>query len=389
MAARFALHHNDDMVELKYEMFPPFPHQDYLHHREAVDAAVMRVLNSGQYLLGAAGKAFEVEFAAVLGTRQAVGVASGPDAIEVMLRALEIGPGSKVVVPSLTAVAVAAGVARAGAGVLLADCEPETLTLCPRALEAVLKSQAGRDVKAALVVHLYGHMADWEGLQRVAREYGILLLEDGAQAHGATWHGHSAGTLGRAAAFSFYPTKNLAAMGDAGAVVTADDELAECMRMIRQYGWRQRHISEVEGVNSRMDELQAEILRVKLATLPVRLQTRRELAARYSQRLAAGGVVRPPIVRAGCEPAWHQYVVRSSRRDELQHFLQSAGVPVARHYRLAIHQQPAYACREFSPLPMPETERAVAEILTLPLHPYLSVEAVETVCAAIEQFGDT
>ena len=388
MASGLGFIQNHGMADPETTLFPPFPHQDYLHHKQGIDAAVKRVLESGQFLLGAEGKAFEQEFAAYVGTRHGVGVASGTDAIEVMLRALDIGSGSKVVVPSMAAVAVASGVGRAGAGVLLADCEPESLTLCPQSLEAVLKSPAGRQVKAALVVHLFGQMADWEGLQHVAQKHGIMLLEDCAQAHGGTWNGRPAGTLGRAAAFSFYPSKNLGAMGDAGMVVTPDGELAEGMRMIRQYGWRHGRVSEMEGVNSRMDEMQAAILRVKLETLPGQLQTRRQLAALYSRRLAPGEVVRPPVMRAGCEHAWHQYVVRSSRRDELLEWLQSAGVPAARHYPLAIHQQPGYQCEEFAPVPLTETERAVVEVLSLPLNPYLADEAVEMVCAAIEQFGE-
>ncbi len=346
----------------------------------------MRVLAGGQYLLAGEGEAFENEFAAWLGIGCAVNLASGTDAIDVMLRALDIGPGSKVVVPSLTATAVAAGVHRSGAGMLLADCEADTLTLCPQSLDAILRSPAGRDVKAALVVHLYGQVADWAGLERVAREHGILLLEDAAQAHGATWNGRAAGTLGRAAAFSFYPTKNLAAAGDAGAVVTADEELAGSARMIRQYGWRERHISEMEGVNSRMDEVQAAILRVKLRTLDERLRARRELAPRYARRLAASKVVRPLAVRPGCEPAWHQYVVRCPHRDALEAHLRAAGIPVARHYPLAVHQQPAYVCEQLRPVPLPETERAVNEILSLPLHPYLSTEAIDAVCAEVERF---
>ncbi len=389
MASGLSFIQNRGMADPATTLFPPFPHQDYLHHRQGIDAAVQRVLESGQFLLGAEGKAFEEEFAAYVGTSHGVGVGSGTDAIEVMLRALDIGPGCKVVVPSLAAVAVASAVGRAGAGVLLADCEPESLTLCPKSLEAVLKSPAGRQVKAALVVHLFGQMADWGGLQRVAQEYGIMLLEDCAQGHGATWNGRPAGTLARAAAFSFYPSKNLGAMGDAGMVVTPDGELAECMRMIRQYGWRRSRVSEVEGVNSRMDEMQAAVLRVKLKTLPEQLRVRRRLAAVYSRRLEAGEMVRPPVVRAGCEHAWHQYVVRCSRGDELQEWLQSSGVPAARHYPLAIHQQPGYRCAELVPVPLPETERAVAEVLSLPLHPYLAEEAVEMVCAAIEQFGET
>ena len=202
-----------------------------------------------------------------------------------------------------------------------------------------------------------------------------------AQAHGAVWHGHMAGTLGRAAAFSFYPTKNLAALGDAGAVATNDEELAERMRLIRQYGWKSRHISEVTGVNSRLDELQAAVLRVKLPTLMNGVHQRRRLAAEYDARLMKRSVLTPPSVRAGCEHAYHQYVVRCGRRDELVEHLQRNGIPAAVHYPVPLHRQPAFGGSEQT---LPESERTAAEVISLPLHPHLSEDAVDAVCRAIE-----
>ena len=346
-----------------------------------------RVLDAGRYILGAEGAGFEKEWAAYLGTGQAAGVASGTDAIVLMLRALGIGRGDRVVIPSMAPVAVAAGVTQTGAEIILADCDPQTLTLSPASLEAVLLSPAGRGVRAAVVVHLYGQVADWAALQAVALAHGIELLEDASQAHGAEWQGRKAGTLGRAAAFSFYPTKNLGAMGDAGAVVTSDELLAERVRSLRQYGWRERYISETEGLNSRLDEIQAAILRVKLGTLEEGLQARRRLAEHYSLRLAGmGSLARPPVEMEDTRHGWHLYVVRSSRRDALKSFLLSRGVPVAVHYPAAIHQQPAYAGKVLAPGPLVETERAVAEVLSLPLHPYLPSKAVERVCDLIESF---
>ena len=250
-------------------LFPAYPQADFQHHASQITAAVRRVSQSGRYILGPEVEAFEREFAHYLGVDHVVGVASGTDAIEIMLRALGITQGMKVVVPSLTAVAVAAGVTRAGAELALAECEPETLTMCPHSLRRLLQSPDGHRIKAALVVHLYGQPAHWERLQEVADEHGILLLEDAAQAHGALWQGRRVGTLGRAAAFSFYPTKNLGAMGDAGAIVTQDADLAERVRLIRQYGWKTRQISECGGVNSRLDELQAAILRGEAALIRV------------------------------------------------------------------------------------------------------------------------
>lgn len=353
-------------------------------HREVLNAAAARVFDSGRYILGEEVAAFETEFAAAIGARHGIGVASGTDAIELMLRALNIGAGAKVVVPSLTAGASVAGVRRAGAEVLLADCEEDYFTLCPQSLDALMRTPAGKGVRAALVVHLYGQPADWTALQEVADAHGILLLEDCAQAHGAAWQGRNVGTLGRAAAFSFYPTKNLGALGDAGAVVTDDDEIAARVRLLRQYGWRARQISDESGVNSRLDELQAAFLRAKLPGLSAQLARRRVLAGIYAERLMESRVVEAPRVRPGCDHAWHLHVVRSSRRDQLLRHLVEAGIPAAIHYPAAIHQQPAYAA--MAPGPLPHTERVVREVLTLPLHPYLAVEAIELACETVNRF---
>ncbi len=360
-----------------------YPQADQRAHRVELSGAMQRVCDSGSYILGAEVAAFETEFAAFLGAAEVVGVASGTDAIEVMLRALEIGAGNKVVVPSFAPSAVAAGVARSGAEPVFADIEPTTFTLCPASLDALLRSPQGRGVKAAVVVHLYGHPADWESLQAVAHEHGIELLEDCAQAHGALWHGRMVGTLGRAVAFSFYPTKNLAALGDAGAVATHDAALAEKLREIRQYGWQQRYISEHPGVNSRMDEMQAAVLRVKLGALHRNIQQRRRLAAHYDARLGGSAVVTPPKVQRGCEHAYHQYVVRSDRREALMQHLQRAQIPVAVHYPLPLHRQPAFGGSQVSLL---ESERAAATVISLPLHPYMSEDAVGAVCDAMERF---
>lgn len=361
----------------------PYPLADQRQHHVELANALQRVCDSGSYILGPEVQAFEAEFASFLGVNQVVGVASGTDAIELMLRALDIGPGSKVVVPSFAPSAVAAGVARSGAEPVFADIEPGTFTLCPAALDAVLRSEQGRGVKAALVVHLFGHPADWGSLQQVADSHGIHLLEDCAQSHGARWHGRMTGTLGSAAAFSFYPTKNLAALGDAGAVATNDPALAERLRLIRQYGWKQRNLSELAGVNSRLDELQAAVLRVKLSSLPESIHQRRRLAAEYDAKLRGTTTVASPQVRGGCEPACHQYVVRCEHRDELLRYLQDADIPVAVHYPVPLHCQPAFGPGH---VPLPESERAAAEVISLPLHPYLSEAALAAVFDVIERF---
>ena len=360
-----------------------YPQADQQRHAVALARAMQRVCASGSYILGAEVEAFEGEFAAFLGINQVTGVASGTDAIELILRALGIGAGSKVAVPSFAPSAVAAGVARSGAEPEFADIEPGTFTLCPEALAALLCSPRGRGVKAAVVVHLYGHPADWESLQRVADEHGIELIEDCAQAHGAMWRGQPVGTLGRAAAFSFYPTKNLAALGDAGAVATNDAELAERVREIRQYGWKERYVSQHAGVNSRLDELQAAVLRVKLGALSESVLIRRRLAAEYDARLVGRRAVTAPMLRGGCEHAYHQYVVRSERRDALMQHMQRAGIPVAALYPVPLHRQPAFRSGNEILL---ESDRAAAEVLSLPLHPYLSEEAVAAVFEALNLF---
>lgn len=361
----------------------PYPLADQRRHEAALAQVMQRVCASGSYILGAEVDAFETEFAAYLGVSQVVGVATGTDAIELILRALGIGAGSKVAVPSFAPSAVAAGVARSGAAPEFVDIEPATFTLCPEALDALLCSSRGRGVKAAVVVHLYGHPADWKSLQRVADAHGIELLEDCAQAHGAMWHGRPVGTLGRVAAFSFYPTKNLAALGDAGAVATNDLELAERLRVIRQYGWKERYVSEQPGVNSRLDELQAAVLRVKLGALDESILQRRRLAAEYDARLVGSRVVTAPMVRGGCEHAYHQYVVRCERRDALMLHLQRAGIPVAALYPVPLHRQLAFG--EGNELLL-ESDRAAAAVVSLPMHPYLSEGAVGAVLKAIERF---
>lgn len=372
------------MSLLTPSLFPFFPQEDERRRRDVIAVAVKRALESGDYILGAEVAGFEREFAGFLGVDHAVGVGNGTDAIELMLRVLDIGRDSRVVVPAHAPSAVAAGVLRSGAGLVFADIEPDTFTLSPASLDAVLRSHAGQGIKAALVVHLYGHPADWAGLKAVADEHGIVLLEDVAQAHGAEWNGHKAGALGRLSAFSFYPTKNLGACGDAGAVTTADAELAARLRELRQYGWKKRGVSEACGINSRMDEIQAAILRGKLPFLPDDVQRRRDLAAIYASRLGQCPALRLPVVRSGCGHAFHLYVVRVERREALLACLAAAGIPAAIHYPVPLHRQPAFETADV----LPVAEAAAREVLTLPLHPHLSEEAVHVVCDAVERSGD-
>src|SRR6266566_2616443 len=329
--------------------------------------------------------AFEQEFASFVSVAHSIGVANGTDAIELLLRALEINGGSSVAVPSQTAVASVSAVVRAGAAPLFVDVDPVTFTMLPESLEQAIHSPIGRQLKAVLAVALYGHPADMDGLRRLCDEHNLILLEDCAQSHGATYHGTSVGSIGRGAAFSFYPTKNLGAIGDGGSVVTNDTALAEKVRWLRQYGWRERYISDFEGINSRLDELQAAILRVKLPFLTANNKRRRLLAAIYEKGLS-DLPIQTPVPRPCCEHAYHLYVIRVKERDALMKHLNFHNIPAARHYPRAVHQQPGYAFLAQRSLPLPNTEALVPEILSLPLHPYLAEDDVEYTVDAIRRF---
>lgn len=342
---------------------------------------MQRVLSGGQYILGPEVSAFEDEFSQFLDTAQVIATGSGTDSIELILRCLDL-QGKAVVIPDFGPSAVASGVERAGAKVVLADVDPESLTLCPRALRRLLESPENKTIKAALVVHLYGNPANWSELEKVAHEHGIHLLEDAAQAHGGSWHGRALGTLGRMAAFSFYPTKNLGAIGDAGAIATADADLADLARQLRQYGWKTRYESNSPGINSRMDELQAGILRVKLRTLKWQVMQRQMWAGKYDVALAGNPRIHAPVTTSGGVHAYHQYVVRCAQREELKAHLQSRGIPTSILYPSALHQQKAWQqSGEFT-----ESERAATEVLALPLHPYLDELSTDHVCTALNDF---
>jgi dTDP-4-amino-4,6-dideoxygalactose transaminase len=341
-----------------------------------LDAAIARVLGSGRFVLGAEVEAFEREFASWLGARFAIGVGSGTDAIALALRACGIGEGDEVVTVSHTAVATVAAIEMVGAVPVLADVDPRTMTLDARALEAVV----GPRTRAVVPVHLYGRPAAMEAIREVARRRDLRIVEDAAQAHGAMVGDRKVGTLGDAAAFSFYPTKNLGAFGDGGAVVTDDAEVAARCRRLRQYGWNAERVSEAPGVNSRLDELQAAVLRVKLARLHAAVERRRAIAARYSEALAGRDLALPSDA-PGTRHAYHLYVVRTGDRERLAARLEARGIGTAVHYPIPVHRQPAYAGRlRFDDLA--ESDRAAREVLTLPLYPELGDEEVEAVIAA-------
>jgi dTDP-4-amino-4,6-dideoxygalactose transaminase len=355
------------------------PGASYRAAASEIQEAIRRVLESGHYILGPEVEAFEREFAAYLGVAHAVAVASGTDAVELALRAAGVKPGDRVLTVANTATATVAAIELSGARAEFVDIDPRTMTMDPEALAQQLSMRREPAPKAVVPVHLYGHPADLPRIGEIARRHGLAMIEDCAQAHGATIHGRRVGTWGAAGAFSFYPTKNLGAIGDGGAVTTGDASLAERIRLLRQYGWRERYVAEVPGQNSRLDELQAAILRVKLTRLEADNQRRRELAAQYLRSLTGLGLTLPETA-AVCEPAWHQFVVRTPARESLKTHLAAAGVQTSVLYPVPLHRQPAYRDDRVH---LPVTEQASRELLCLPMHPGLTAEDVETICRQI------
>ncbi len=364
------------------------PGAGYRALQAEIDAAVARVLASGWYVLGTEGRAFEAEFAAWLGPGQhAIGCANGTDALALALRALDIGPGDTVATVSHTAVATVAAIEMAGATPLLLDVEPQGYCMDPAELSAVLADPpAGLGpIRAVIVVHLYGQPADLGAIGAACDRHGVALIEDCSQAHGARWGTGRVGTFGALAAFSCYPTKNLGALGDGGVVTTADPALAARLAALRQYGWRQHYVSDEAGVNSRLDELQAAILRVKLAHLDAQNARRRDIAAEYDAALA-GGPVAPPWRRPGTEPVFHLYVVQAEARDAVRARLAAEGIGTALHYPMPVHAQPAYAGRiRLGPAGCRETARLAERIVSLPIFPELSDSAVATISGALRR----
>lgn len=355
----------------------------YHRIRDEILLAVERTLESGWYILGQEVTAFECEFADYCGTRHAVGVGSGTDALHLALRACGVKPGDGVVTAPNTAVPTVSAIVTAQACPVFVDVDPHTMTLDPEQLRKRLSASASSPrISAVIPVHLYGGPADMDPILAVAREYGLSVIEDAAQAHGVEYCGRKVGSLGQAGCFSFYPTKNLGACGDAGMIVTNDVGVAERLRMLRNYGEEAKYRSRVHGFNSRLDELHAAILRVKLRHLEEWIGERRRWAALYADLLADAPVtlpVEPTLGRHG----YHLYVVRSARRDALQRHLQSRGIGTIVHYPTPVHRQPAYAALGDGDGSLPEAERACTEVLSLPLYPELTEAEVRRVADSV------
>jgi dTDP-4-amino-4,6-dideoxygalactose transaminase len=338
-------------------------------HRAEVMNAVVRVLDSGWYILGGEVKAFEEEFARQFNFGGAAGVANGTDAIALALRTLGVGRGDRVATVSHTAVATVAAIEMVGAAPVFIDITSDTYTMDPEALARTLSVR--HPIKAVVAVHLYGHPADMPAILQTANQFGVRVVEDCAQSHGATLNRRFVGSMGDVATFSFYPTKNLGAFGDGGMVVACETERIEQVRRLRQYGWESRYVSELPGVNSRLDELQAGILRVRLPYLNAGNQRRAAIAAAYDEGLAGTGLVLPKK-RAGATHVYHQYVVRHPDRNRFRSRLKEKGIGTNIHYPVPVHRQPAYAGRfDIDPGGLETTDAVATQILSLPMYPEL------------------
>ena len=371
----------------------------YLELKPEIDAAVARVMDSGWYILGEEVEAFEAEWATYCEARHAVGVANGLDALHLSLRALGVGPGDEVIVPSNTYIATWLAVSQCGATPVPVEPDERTCNIDPNRIEAAITART----KVILPVHLYGQPADLDPILAIARQNGLRVLEDAAQAHGARYQGRRIGAHGDAVAWSFYPGKNLGALGDGGAVTTNDPDIADRIRVLRNYGSRVKYVNEVQGVNSRLDPIQAAVLRVKLKVLDEWNARRKAIATQYlaalSPRPAGEGLgdratippsppgrgagvraITPPFVPNYADPVWHLFVIRSPQRDALQQQLTNAGIGTMIHYPIPPHLQAAYAELGYQPGDFPIADAMAGEVLSLPIGPQMPTADVESLC---------
>jgi len=352
------------------------PAGEYRLLKGEIDAAVSRVLASGRYVLGPEGEALERELAAYVGARHAVGCNSGTDALHLALVAAGVGPGDEVIVPAFTFFATAEAVSYTGAKPVFADVEPETFNLSPKSLSERITSKT----RAVIAVHLFGQCADLARIAELCRARSLLLIEDCAQAFGAEYQGKRAGAWSDFGCFSFYPTKNLAAVGDAGMITTSEEKHEEVLRMLRHHGSRQTYLHERVGWNSRLDEIQAAVLRVKLARLDEFNAARRRVAQRYRQKLKG---VQPPVEDARGTHVYHQFTVRSDRRDVIRETLARDGIAASVFYPMPLHRQPAYEAANRG-TSLPASEAAAKTVLSLPIHPLLDDASIDRICARVE-----
>ncbi|HWG41733.1 MAG TPA: DegT/DnrJ/EryC1/StrS family aminotransferase [Gemmataceae bacterium] len=355
----------------------------YLELQDDLRVAFERVMDAGQFILGPEVEAFEREFAAFCGVKHCVAVGNGLDALALALRANGVQPGQEVIVPAYTFIATWLAVSAVGAIPVAVDVEEDTWNLDPRKIEAAISSRTA----AVMPVHLFGQPADMDAVNALAQSRGLKVIEDAAQAHGARYKGRRAGALGDAAGFSFYPGKNLGAFGDGGAVTTDDDTVAEQVRLLRNYGSRVKYQHECLGGNSRLDELQAAFLRVRLQHLEEWNARRTRWATAYRTALTSvPQLIRPPI-SPEIEPAWHLFTVRHERRNELQHYLAGVGITTLIHYPTPPHRSPAYRCGRWRGIRPVVAERLAEETLSLPLGPHMTANEWTQVCDALHHFA--
>jgi dTDP-4-amino-4,6-dideoxygalactose transaminase len=350
----------------------------YTELKDQLDEAVSRVLSSGWFIGGAEVEAFESEYAAYCGATFAVGVANGLDALTLALRAMDVGPGDEVIVPSNTYIATWLAVSQCGATPVPVEPDPKTANIDPLRIVDAITSRT----RVILPVHLYGQPADMDKILAIARKHGLRVLEDGAQAHGARYNDKRLGAHGDAVAWSFYPGKNLGAVGDAGAVTTNDAEIADRIRVLRNYGSRVKYVNEVMGFNSRLDPIQAAVLRVKLKYLDEWNARRCHIADLYGSALAGGSLILPYVPET-IQPAWHLYIVQHSKRGALQEAITEAGVGTLIHYPVPPHLQQAYAHLGTTAGDFPIAERMANEVLSLPIGPHLSISEAEEVAGIV------
>jgi dTDP-4-amino-4,6-dideoxygalactose transaminase len=351
----------------------------YRELKPEIDTAVSRVLESGWYILGPEVEAFETEWATYCDAEHAVGLANGLDALTLALRALNIGPGDEVIVPSNTYIATWLAVTGVGATPVPVEPDVATHNIDPARIEAAITSRT----RALLPVHLYGQPADMDPILDIAQRHGLRVIEDAAQAHGAQYKGKRIGAHADIVCWSFYPGKNLGALGDAGAITTNDAALAERVALLRNYGSRQKYVNEEVGVNSRLDPIQAAVLRVKLTVLDEWTERRRAVASAYTLGLAESGLILPHVPD-WAQPAWHLYVLRTPDRDRLQGRLSEAGIGTLIHYPIPPHMQKAYVDMKILPEAFPLARDLASEVLSLPLGPQLSLDQVQDIVNALK-----
>jgi len=353
----------------------------YQELQDELDEAYHRAMASGWYILGEEVESFEHEFAAYCGVKHCVGVGNGLEALHLILRAYGIGPGDEVIVPANTYIATWLAVSYSGALPVPVEPDERTYNLDPERIEAAITPKT----RAIFAVHLYGQPAEMDAIHALARKHELRVIEDAAQAHGARYHTKRAGSLGDAAGWSFYPGKNLGALGDAGAVTTEDDDLADKIRILRNYGSKVKYHNLAKGYNSRLDEFQASFLRIKLKYLDEWNARRAHLAGRYGEMLKNTDLILP-FVPADMKAAWHLFVVRTRQREHLQEYLQASGIGTLIHYPVPPHLQPAYQELGLTAGSFPISERIADEVLSLPMGPHLSTMELERVVDVIQSF---